>query len=189
MERAFRAGVVAALLLLNASSALPLSAAERVSFVPWKVLDAGAAPAGSMFILYWIPSSPEEMRRSDLLTSRPLALYSARCVAMHVVRVDDEERLAALGARDLPAAILVSDGSEIARLTGSALRAAEVEALVRSAFHAREAAAELDLQRGRELRRGGNEAGATELLTRVVACRCAFPRLAREAQRVLRRMR
>jgi hypothetical protein len=48
-----RAASLAAFLLLIAFDARPPHAAERISFVPWKVLEAGSATAESMFVLYW----------------------------------------------------------------------------------------------------------------------------------------
>src|SRR5687768_9771012 len=62
---------------------------RHVSLVPWKVLERGEA-VDAPLVLFWIPSSAGEMRRSPLLTSDELTRYSARCVAMRVVRFDDD---------------------------------------------------------------------------------------------------
>ena len=190
MERVTRAAA-AALLLVLACYALPLVGAGRVTFVPWKVLDPADAAPESMFVVYWIPSSPDEMRRSELLTSRRLWLYSSRCVAMNVVRVDDNDRLESLAARKLPVAIMMVDGREVARAggDGAPLRAADVDAMVRHIVDGRQAEAQKDLDRARLLVRDGKEEAAVEALRRVTSCRCAFPRLAREADRALSRMR
>ncbi|HEX6177240.1 MAG TPA: hypothetical protein VF057_02685 [Thermoanaerobaculia bacterium] len=190
MERVARAAA-AALLLIVACSALPLVAAGRVTFVPWKVLGPEDAAPESMFVLYWIPASPDEMRKSDLLTSRPLWLYSSRCVAMHVVRVDDDDRLHSLGAEKLPVAIVMTDGEEVARVggDGTLFRAADVDSAVREIVEQRQAEVQSDLDRARELARDGEHAAAVELLERVRSCRCAFPRLAKEADRTLSRIR
>src|SRR5690349_3754713 len=80
---------------------------SHVSFVPWKVVEAGET-VDAPLVLYWIPSTAEELRRSRLITSDELMLFSARCVAMRIVRVDDEERLIALRSDvELPRAVLV----------------------------------------------------------------------------------
>jgi thioredoxin-like negative regulator of GroEL len=188
MQIAVRAAAAVALLFV--ASALPLLAAGRI-FVPWKVLDAGDPATESMFVLYWVPSSPDEMRKSDLLTSRPLAIYSSRCVAMHVVRVDDGERVEALGVGKLPVVILVQDGGEVARVggDGTIFRAGDVESMIDDVFAAREAAAQGDLDRGRELVKEGDQAQAAELFERVSNCRCAFPKLARQAEKALARIK
>ena len=189
MKRA-SAALFAAFLVLVAMNMLPLRAAERISFVPWKVLEARAERADALFVLYWVPASPDEMRRSDLLTSRALAVYSSKCVAMRIVRVDDVERLAELGIEALPAAVLVAGSEAIGRAggDGSVLRAVDVEALVRSGFDAREAEEQSALERGLALVRDGDAATAAELFERVALCRCAFPRLAKRAQRALNRI-
>ena len=181
----------AAFLLLIAVCALPLAAADRISFVPWKVLDAGSEAGDSMFVLYWVPASPDEMRRSDLVTSRVLAVYSAKCVAMRVVRIDDSERLAALKVDALPAVVLMAGSSEVERVggDGAAIRTVDVEALVRGGFDTRQAAMRSALDRGFALARRGEGDRAAELFAQVAECRCAFPRLAKQAQRALTRLR
>src|ERR1700712_314012 len=54
-------------------------------FVPWKVLAAGEEPARGALIVNWIPASRDDMRKSDLLTSRQLTMYSSQCVGMQLV--------------------------------------------------------------------------------------------------------
>jgi hypothetical protein len=133
---------------------LPVFAsAERVTFVPWKVLEPGAQPDKKAFVLFWIPASPDEMRRSDLITSERLALYAGRCIGMHVVRVDDRPMLVKLGADEsLPMALLTEGDKEIARLTTESgpLSALRVEAMVRAAFDLRENALNALLDRASE---------------------------------------
>ena len=190
MQRVARAAAAACLLVVFVS-AIPLSAARRVAFVPWKVLDRDDAAPQSMFVLYWIPASPEEMRKSDLLTSRLLWSYSAKCMAMHIVRVDDHARLASLGVEQLPVAIVVADGEEVARVggDGTLFRAADVDSAVRAVVERRRAGAREALDRARGLARDGDHATAVSLLEEVASCRCAFPRLAKEAERALSRFR
>lgn len=187
---ALRAGTVAALLMT-----WPLTAAmngRSVAFVPWKVLDPASAPSGALMVLYWIPSQPDELKRSDMVHSKTLMAYAARCVAMQVVRADDSVRLASLDIREkLPLAILAGDeGKVIARLGGggSPLRSSDVEMMVRKAFDQREVSAEALLDTARDRVAAGDRLGAADLYSQVIAQRCAFPRLAKEAHRALRKL-
>lgn len=186
MQIAARAAGAAAFLL---AVLVPLlGAAERIWFVPWKVLDAGQPPDDGLFVVYWIPRSPDDLKRSDLVTSRTLAVYSARCVAMHVVRVDDEERLQRFGRPDLPVALVADGDREIERVNGS-MRASDVEAMVRAEFDTREAEANEALDVARECLRNGERQRAAALYERVARQRCSFPRQAKEAAKALRRLR
>jgi hypothetical protein len=188
MRRPIRfAGVVLVALIASAS----VCADTQVCFVPWKVLEHGASPANKAFVLFWIPSSAEEMRHSELITSQRLTLYAGRCIGMNVVRTDDAELLAKLKAGDaLPVALLVEGEKEIARVLSEtgALSAAAVEKMVRDAFDTRETALNAMLDQATKKASAGDTGSAIDLLQRVAAQQCAFPRLARTAQRALRRL-
>jgi len=178
--------------------ALALLVCARVSagspetvFVPWKVLERGAEPAKKAFVLFWIPSSADEMRHSDLITSQRLTLYAGRCIGMHVVRSDDAPTLEKLKVGDvLPLAILCEGDKEVARVLSEsgALPAAAVEAMVRQAYDTREAALNSMLDQAGARADDGDNKSAIELYRQVAAQSCAFPRLAKVAQRALRRL-
>lgn len=145
-----------------------------------------------MFTVYWIPSSADELRRSDLVTSRTLALLAARCVNMRVIRVDDLERIETLGASGhLPLALILAGHEEIARVgnSGGTLRLSDVENMVRMAVDRRELACDSLLDEAKRKIAAGERPAAIEIYRRVYEQRCAFPRQGREAQRALRRMR
>jgi len=184
MRRAIR---TTGMLLVVCLAALRAPAGEsQLSLVPWKVLDPGAEPLKNRFTLFWIPASPEAMRHSGLITSRRLLFYSGRCVGMHVVRVDDGVRLSKLGAAKAPLAIFVDGESEIARVATDA--AGEVEAMVRVAFDTREALLSSMLNDASAKASAGDSEKAVVLYRAVAAESCAFPRLAKTAQRALRRL-
>ena len=189
MRGAIRLSGMVALALAIAAHAQ--AAASQISFVPWKVLDPGAEPAKKAFVLFWIPSSPDEMRRSDLITSERLTLYSARCIGMNVVRADDATTLEKLRAGDgLPLAILTEGEAEVARVIADAgvLTATAVESMVRAAFDTREANLNSLLDRATAKAIAGQNTEAIDLYKQVAAQGCAFPRLAKTAQRALRRL-
>jgi hypothetical protein len=149
------------------------------TFVPWKVLNPGDETLKTDLVLFWIPSSRDEIRRSPLLTSRPLAIYSTQCVGMQIVRPDDDETIEKLGASGhLPMAVLAgADGAILASLGGAAMR-----------LIAREAGADRLLDDAREKAESGDREAAITLYRRVCAQRCLLPRKARDAQKALHRM-
>lgn len=158
------------------------------SLVPWKVLEPGAEPEPSPLVLFWIPASRDELRRSELLASDELTLYSSQCVAMRVVRLDDYallERLRIEGA--LPAVVLVNAKGEIlGRITTPHLE--EVEMMVREELEDRASAAETMLDEAADKVDEGEIEAAIEIYREVWEQRCVCPRQARAAQRALKKL-
>ena len=191
MKTAFRS-IGAAIALSIMAGGLP-AAGERMVFVPWKVLARGVvAPATQGLTLYWIPASGEEMRRSELIMSRALASYAGKCVAMHVIRADDQERMATLGVGDeIPVAILADSERQLARVykRSGALRAFDVETMLRLELERREAAAESMLDSAKRHASAGEWSAAAAAYELVAGQKCVFPRLARSAQRALSKIR
>jgi type IV secretory pathway protease TraF len=181
-----------ALLAVMAAGGFALSDDERhVSLVPWKVIEPGESVEAPL-VLYWVPSSREELRRSPLLTSNALTLYSSRCVAMRVVRVDDGTRLAKLHVEgELPVAVL-ADGTGRVIATVDAERGTlsvrEVEELVREELETRMASADTLLDEARRRLVEGDVAAAEELYREVWDARCLCPRQGKVAQKALRRL-
>ena len=184
VARATGVVLVEILALVNAA----IAANGRVVFVPWKVVEPGQATSRAALTLYWVPSSPEELRRSELVTSRTLALFAGRCVAMQVIRTDDVSRLEKLSVGDaLPVALLMDGDRELAR-TSDPLRLADVEAMVRQAVDEREFACDELLDEAKARADAGDRAAAIGLYQHVWEQRCAFPRQGKEAQRALKRL-
>ena len=159
--------------------------------VPWKVLEPDEV-LSSPLVLFWIPSSPDAMRRSAMLISDDLTLFSSRCVAMRVVRFDDDTRLANLRVdADLPVAVLTDgEGNVLGSVESShgRLSVVEVEELVRNELAARESQAETLLDEARGLAARGDAEGAAALYEEVSKARCLCPRQAKAAQKALRRL-
>lgn len=91
---------------------------------------------------------------------------------------------------EVPLAILVEGDKEVARVANQSgfLSAASVEAMVRKAFDTREVALNTMLDQASKKAASGEKAEAIGLYRQVAAQGCAFPRLARAAQRALRRL-
>ena len=187
-------GCIAVLCLSAAIYGDEASAASGTGelFVPWKVRNPGDEPLNTSLILYWMPGSREEIRRSDLLVSHALAMYAAQCVGMQVVRPDDDamiEKLAASGK--LPMCVLAAgDGKAIAHVGGdrNPLRLAEVEKMVRDELQSREAAADRMLDDARKKLQDGDRPAAVDLYRQVAAEQCLFPRKAKDAQKALKKL-
>src|SRR3982074_1889715 len=66
--------------------------------VPWKFLPRGAELDKGQVVVYWLPASLDEVKRSPLLTSHALLEDSARCVGLDIVVPGDSEMIDKLGA-------------------------------------------------------------------------------------------
>jgi hypothetical protein len=183
--------VAAIALVLTGASALADGEPTAV-LVPWKLLAHETPDAhDAALVLYWIPASPDDLRRSELLASAELVAAS-HCVAMRVVRSDDAEALARLDAQQLPVAVLTDgEGHVLARAEsrGGLLALADVESIVRAALAEQRAAAEEALDTAGKHAEAGNVEAAVLLYERVAKQRCVCPRQARDAQRALRKIK
>lgn len=161
-------------------------------FVPWKVRNPGDEMIKKSLVLYWVPGSREEIRRSDLLVSHALATYAAQCVGMQVIRPDDDEMIERLEVTGkLPICVLTAgNGKAIARVGGdhNPLRLSEVEKMVRDEVGAREEEADRMLDDALRKLQDGDRAAAVELYRQVAAEECLFPRKAKDAQKALKKL-
>ncbi|HEX7192015.1 MAG TPA: hypothetical protein VF381_10645, partial [Thermoanaerobaculia bacterium] len=151
----------------------------------------GDAPLKGELVLNWIPATREEIRHSPLITSRSLALSASQCVAMQIIRPDDDETIAKLGAEELPAAVLVDgSGTVVARVKSEAgaLHTPDVEKMVRDALASRDVELDHVLDSARTKADAGERDAAVDLYRRVCALRCLFPRKARDAERALSKL-
>lgn len=182
-----------AVLAIALTGASPVPEEEsRVVFVPWKMLRPGAPAPSAPLMLFWIPGSREELRRSGLLTSEELARYATQCVAMVVVRPDDFRTIEALGADPKRAAAILADenGVVLARLESEAgpLPVEEVVRLVRDALDTRGAAADASLDAAKEKAASGETDAAIAMYRKVWEQRCMCPRQGKDAQRALKKL-
>ena len=134
---------------------------QQVYYVPWKLAKPQEpSPTGGL-VLYWFPSSQEELQKSSLRVSRPLSLYAAQCVAMEVADPSSEFR-AKLAAEDkLPVAVLAAtDGSVLGKLqnTNGMLHVEDVEKLLGNEIKKREAALENQLKAAKETAKSDKDA-------------------------------
>ena len=166
--------------------------ASMPTFVPWKVLNAGDDPLKTDLVLYWLPRSREEIRRSPLLTSRALAIASTQCVGMQIIRPDDDENIARFGATGtLPMAVLAtSDGTMVEVIVSEhgMLSVSNIEKMVREQLANRAADVDRLLDMAKDKLEEGDREMAIIFYRRVCAQRCLFPRKAKDAQKALHRL-
>lgn len=166
---------------------------SHLALVPWKVLEPGAERIETPLVLFWVPASREELRRSELLTSDDLLLFSSQCVAMRVVRSDDYAMLERLGVdSELPVAILTDGAVHVLRRVDNehgALSIAEVEEMVREELDERASSAEETLDDARVKADAGEVDAAVALYTRVWEQRCVCPRQGKDAQKALKKLK
>jgi len=184
---------VVALIALVTSGANALPDEDRhLSLVPWEVIEPGE-PVDAPLVLFWIPASRDDLRRSGLLTSDDLTLYASRCVAMRVVRFDDGARLTALRVQStFPVAVLADANGDVlgtVENVNGELSVTAVEELVREELDAHALAAEARLDEAHARMDHGELDEATELYRSVWEERCLCPRQGKAAQRALKRMK
>ena len=158
--------------------------------VPWKIWEARTAPNKGL-VLYWFPASNDELKRSSLLASRILTLYSAQCVAMTVADAKTPELQPIIGDSALPVAVLANaDGSPIKKIenTGGKLKVEQVEKIVETEMKQRETTLDTQLKDAREKMKAGDNPGAIALLKPVADEKCLFPKKAKDAAKELKKL-
>ena len=171
--------------------AYALAGEAYVALVPWRVVEPGAE-VDAPLSLFWIPASADELRRSAMLTSDDLTLFSSQCVAMRVVQLNDIDRVAEFSAdAELPVAVLTNRAGEIVGRVDSehgVLSVADVEDLVRDELGRRAAEQDAVLDRARARAEADDVDGAVALYRAVWEERCVCPRQARDARKALKKL-
>jgi tetratricopeptide (TPR) repeat protein len=168
----------------------PEGPAPAVYKVPWKMWEAHSAPNKGL-ILYWFPASNDELKRSSLLASRILTLYSAQCVTMTVADAKTPELQPIIGDSAVPVAVLArADGAPIKKLenTGGKLKVDQVEKIVEAEMKQRETTLDTQLKDAKEKIKAGDNQGAIALLKPVAEEKCLFPKKAKDAAKELKKL-
>lgn len=164
--------------------------APTVYKVPWKIWEARTTPNKGL-VLYWFPASNDEIKKSSLLASRILTLYSGQCVAMTVADAKTPELKPIIGDSSVPVAVLTSaDGSPINKVenTGGKLKVEQVEKIVESEMKQRETSLDTQLKSAKEKAKAGDNDGAIALLKPVAEEKCLFPKKAKDATKELKKL-
>jgi len=157
--------------------------------VPWKFLSKGGDLVKAPIVVYWLPASTDEMKRSSLLTSHALLEASARCVGFEIVLPDDEASIEKLNATGkLPFAVLIDSQGHMTRTLGNArgaLSTAAVERMLAEELGARDEAVFRDLTEAKRRASAGEKEKSIDLYRKIWDDRCLYPLIGSEAQRAL----
>jgi tetratricopeptide (TPR) repeat protein len=168
------------------------SSTPQVYHVSWKVIGRGEGiPSGELEVL-WFPTSVDNARASDLLTSRYLALSSAQCITMALISTDNATIRSKYSAPEAEPLVVLAgkDGSEVGRVPaeGVQVRVDAVEKLLRQTMDAREEAAKATLDAAKEKSDAKDIDGAAALYTQVWDQRCLLPSPAKKAAKALKKL-
>lgn len=167
------------------------SVAEQVYNVPWRVRAPADPPVAAGLVVYWFPSSAEELRQSSLRTSRLLSVYAAQCVTMEVADArSDAGKKFATDAK-LPVVVLATpDGTVVGKTENKDgyLKVEQVEKLVEGEVKQRENALEQQLKQAKEKAKAGDSAAAIQIYRGALDQKCLFPKKAKDAAKELKKL-
>jgi tetratricopeptide (TPR) repeat protein len=164
---------------------------EQTYNVPWRVRLPDVPPVTQGLVLYWFPSSVDEVKRSSLRTSRVLSLYASQCVSMEIADTTSVPGQKLVGNSKLPVAVLATfDGTELGKAENKDgfLRAAPVEKLVDEEVKKRENSLEQQMKQAKEHAKSGDSPGAIPLYRAVLDQKCLFPKKAKDAAKELKKL-
>ncbi len=167
------------------------SADAQVYMVPWKALRPQDPPVTAGLILYWFPSSQEELSRSSLRTSRALSLYATQCVSMQVSTLQSSLGQKLGAETKLPIAVLATpDGSIVSKAENKDgfLKVDQVEKLVETEVKHREDTIKQQMEEAKIKAKAGDNDGAIKLYRAVVDQKCLFPNKAKDAVNALKKL-
>lgn len=158
--------------------------------VPWQKLYSETLPASTSFSVVWFPASENDLMQSPLNYSRMLAAYGTRCVGMYAALPNNPLRKK-LEVAETPAVVLTEpDGKVIARaaLQQGPQSTSTVEQLVDFEMQQRGDNITRLLDSARNKASGGDTQGAIESCREILKQRCLFPRQARSAASLMRKL-
>ena len=167
------------------------AAEEQVYHVPWRVQAPADSPVTSGLVVYWFPSSADELQQSSLRTSRALTIYAAQCVSMQVADADSAAGKKFATDAKLPLVVLANaDGTVVSKAENKKgfLKVEEVEKMVESEIKQRENALEQQLKQAKEKAKAGDNPGAIQAYRGVLEQKCLFPKKAKDAAKELKKL-
>lgn len=164
---------------------------EQVYHVPWKLITAQDPPVTAGLVLYWLPTGPEEVKKSSLLYSRTLSLYASQCVTMGVVDPATPMGQRLVAGEKLPVAVLANpDGTPVGRAVNQNgyLKVDKVEKLVDEEIKKRESAVKEQLEHAKNKAKSGDSQNAIQEYRAVLEQKCLFPGKAKDAAKGLKKL-
>jgi len=164
---------------------------QQVYRVPWRLIKPEDPPASAGLLLYWFPSSQQELERSSLLNSRTLSLYASQCATLGIVdsHTPIGEKFAA--GDKLPVAVLAQpDGTLVGKAENKNgyLKVEQVESLLESEMKKRESALKEKIEDAKNKAKSGDNQTAIQEYRAVLDQRCLFPNKAKDAAKALKKL-
>ena len=159
--------------------------------VPWKLIKPEDPPVKDGLVVYWFPSSAEEVKKSSLLFSHSLALYAGQCVTMGVADVRSPIGQKLAPGDKLPVAVLAQpDGTPIGKAENKDgfLKVDQVEKLVETEMKKRKESVEQQLKAAKEKSKSGDNQNAIQTYRSVLDQKCLFPDKAKDAAKELKKL-
>jgi tetratricopeptide (TPR) repeat protein len=160
--------------------------------VPWTVVGPSQVVPGGALGVYWFPSSAAEAKESTLLTSRTLAVLSARCVSLAIVTPDNTSVRTKYEIPELGSGVVLVDeaAAVIGRVApdGKPIDARPVEKLLEGELDKREDAAKSALDAANEKIKEKDIDAATAMLTQIWDQHCVIPDVAKKAAKALKKI-
>src|SRR5271168_2451096 len=163
----------------------------QVYRVPWHVVQPTDPPVTSGLLLYWFPSSQQELEKSSLLNSRTLSLYASQCVTLGIVDVKTTIGQKFAAGDKLPVAVLAQpDGTLVGKAENKDgyLRVDQVEKLVDSEIKKRQDALKEKLEDAKSKAKSGDNQTAIQEYREVLEQKCLFPGKAKDAAKALKKL-
>ncbi len=164
---------------------------ERVYQVPWKIAKPEDPPVAAGLVLYWFPSSVQEVRVSSMLFSRTLSLYASQCVTMAIADAGTAigQKLAA--GDSLPVAVLAEpNGTLIGKAENKKgmLKVEQAEKLLESEMKRRESALKEQMESAKARAKAGDKDAAIPEFRTLLEHKCLFPKIAKDAAKELKKL-
>jgi tetratricopeptide (TPR) repeat protein len=160
--------------------------------VPWTVVGPTEVVPGGALGVFWFPASAAEAKASSLLTSRTLAVLSARCVALALVTPDNASVRQKYGIPEVGSGVVLVDATstEIGRveMEGKPIGSGPVEKILEAELDKREAVAKSTLEQANERIKANDVDGATAMLTEIWGQHCLVPDVAKKAAKALKKL-
>jgi tetratricopeptide (TPR) repeat protein len=164
---------------------------EQVYHVPWRMITPQDAPVNAGLVLYWLPTGPDELKKSSLLNSRTLSLYAAQCVTMGVVDSGTPLGKKLMAGEKLPIAVLATPNGDplgTAENQNGYLKVDQVEKLVEAEVKKRESAAKEKLEDAKSKAKSGDSQNAIQEYREVLGQKCLLPNQAKDAAKNLKKL-
>ena len=160
--------------------------------VPWTVVGPSEVVPGGALGVFWFPASAAEAKASSLLTSRTLAVLSARCVALAIVTPDNTPVRKKYGIPEIGSGVVLVDGNsaEIGRVQpdGKPISAGPVEKILEAELDKREDAAKSTLELANAKIKEDDVDAAAAMLTQIWEQHCLVPEVAKKAAKALKKI-